>query len=133
MDMSKRSEAIITSAKETLSGTSWPCLSDFCHFDKITLSHFGPLREIRKAYRKHKKKLLSGNLAYIFLNTSLQTLFFWPEEERSITRTPCWGNVHIAHILPWASTAIVLMLSLQSGRHQAPSGICREIYRLISY
>lgn len=79
VDTSKRPEAIITSTKETLSGTSWSCLSDFCHCDKMTLSHFGSLGKIRKAYRKFKniiKEKMWGNVAFIFLTTSLQTLFF---------------------------------------------------------
>lgn len=146
MDTSKRSGAVITSTKETLSGTSWSCLSDFCHFDKMTLSHFGPLGEIRKAYKKLKTIIKRKCCEETWLTS------FWTQVCKlcfsDLGRTGLCPELpaeamcmlHTMHIwskgsscLPWASIGIVLMLWLQSGKRQAPSGICREIYRFISY
>lgn len=140
MDTSKKSEAVITSTKDTLSGTPWSCLSDFCHFDKMTLSHFWSLGKIIKPYRKLKtiiKKKMWGKVSHIFLNMSLKPLFFWAGEGRSMTKCPSWDSVHKAHhaslkqlssFLPWASTGAVFMPWLLSGKCWALSGICKKVW-----
>lgn len=83
-----------------------------------------------------KRKMLYGKVSHIFLNTSLQPLFFWAGEGRSITGCPCWGNVDFVHhasleqlssCLPWVSIGIMFMLWLLFGKCWALRGICMEI------
>lgn len=134
--MSERSEAVITSTKETLSGTSWTCLSDFCHFDKMTLSHFWSLGEIIKAYRKLKtiikrkreERCLTSFWTWVcYLNFSeLEKAGLWPNVPAEKMCT--WHTMQLSSFSPWAPIGIMFMLWLLSGKCWTLSDICKEIW-----